>query len=232
MSAVPSAIGDSRVARLYKSSVGKKAVMAVTGFILVGFVIGHMLGNLQFFLPDGREALRTYAENLRALGGLLWLIRFVLLAAVVLHIVSAFQLWQMNRAARPERYQKLAPVESTYASRTMMISGPLLAAFVVYHLLHLTTGTVHPSFNHELDVYANLVTGFRQPAVAAAYLVAMAMLCLHLYHGIWSMFQSLGLSHPKYTPRIKTAAAAIAIALLTGFSSIPVAVLAGWHEPL
>jgi succinate dehydrogenase / fumarate reductase cytochrome b subunit len=229
MSAVPSAIGDSRVARLYKSSVGKKAVMAVTGFILVGFVIGHMLGNLQFFLPDGREALRAYAENLRALGGLLWLIRFVLLAAVVLHIVSAFQ---MNRAARPERYQKLAPVESTYASRTMMISGPLLAAFVVYHLLHLTTGTVHPSFNHELDVYANLVTGFRQPAVAAAYLVAMAMLCLHLYHGIWSMFQSLGLSHPKYTPRIKAAAAAIAIALLTGFSSIPVAVLAGWHEPL
>jgi succinate dehydrogenase / fumarate reductase, cytochrome b subunit len=227
MSAVPSAIGNSRVARLYQSTVGKKAIMAATGLILFGFVIGHMAGNLQFFLPNAREALRQYAENLRALGPVLWVVRFVLLAAVVLHITSAFQLWQLNREARPQRYRKLTPANSTYASRTMIWSGPILAAFIVYHLLHLTTGTVHPQFNEDFDVYANLITGFSNPAVALFYLIAMGLLCLHLYHGAWSMFQSLGLSHPKYTPGIKKAAAVISILLLIGFSSVPLAVLLG-----
>ena len=228
MSAAATAIGDSRIARLYRSTVGKKAIMAVTGVVLFGFVLGHMAGNLQFFL--GPEVLNQYGHKLRELGPLLWVVRLVLLGTVALHITAALQLWLMNRAARPERYAKLTATTSTYASRTMVYSGPVLLAFVIYHLMHLTIGNAHPDFNHDLNVYANVVRGFQQPLVALFYLVAMSLLCLHLYHGVWSMFQSLGLSHPKYTPKIKRFAAAVSLLLLAGFSSVPLAVLAGFHQ--
>ena len=112
----------------------------------------------------------------------------------------------------------------------MVYSGPVLLAFVIYHLMHLTIGNAHPDFNHDLNVYANVVRGFQQPLVALFYLVAMSLLCLHLYHGVWSMFQSLGLSHPKYTPKIKRFAAAVSLLLLADFSSVPLAVLAGFHQ--
>ena len=228
MSAAATTIVDSRIARLYRSTVGKKAIMAVTGLVLVGFVFGHMAGNLQFFL--GPEVLNQYGRKLRELGPLLWVVRLALFGTVSLHITAAFQLWMLNRAARPERYASLTATTSTYASRTMVYSGPILLAFVIYHLMHLTIGNAHPAFDHELNVYANVVRGFQQPLVAGFYLVAMALLCLHLYHGIWSMFQSLGLSHPKYTPKIKRLAAAVSLLLLAGFSSVPLAVLAWFHQ--
>ncbi len=216
----------ARAGRFYQATVGKKIVMAATGVILFGFVVAHMAGNLQIFL--GPEKLNDYARSLRAMPALLWLARLTLAAAVALHMVAAVQLWAWNRAARPRGYARLTAVESSYASRTMLWSGPILAAFVVYHLMHFTFGNAHPDFNHELDVYHNVVTGFRQPPVAIAYMIAMAMLGLHLHHGAWSMFQSLGVGHPRFTPLLKRFASVSAVVLVAGNISIPLAVLAGW----
>ncbi len=154
--------------------------------------------------------------------------RGVLLVSVLVHIVAGVQLWLANRAARPVGYLKRAWVEASFASRTMIISGPLLGAFVLYHLLHLTWGTVHPQFNHELDVYANVVRGFRQVPASIAYIAAMVFLGFHLSHGIWSMFQSVGWNHPRYMPLIQKAAVVAAVLIVAGNISIPVAVLAGW----
>jgi succinate dehydrogenase / fumarate reductase cytochrome b subunit len=210
----------------YRTTVGKKAVMAITGLVLFGFLIGHMAGNLQFFL--GREALNSYAEKLHHLGPLLWVVRLVLLASVAAHIVAAVQLWALQKAARPVAYTKYAPQGSTYASRTMYWSGPIIALFVVYHLLHFTTGTVHPGFE-PLNAYDNVVIGFKQPLVSLFYVAAMILLGTHLYHGVWSMFQSLGLAHPRYTPKLKAFAKIFTFLLVLGFIAVPVAVLAGYH---
>lgn len=204
--------------------IGKKVVMAVSGLALFGFVIGHMLGNLQVFL--GPEVLNAYGEMLRANPLLLWGTRSVVLVAVLLHIWSAVQLTASKRAARPVAYKKWTAKDSSYASRTMMWSGPLLAAYIVYHLLHLTLGSVHPDFQPG-NVYRNLVIGLANPVVALAYIVAMLMLGLHLRHGIWSMFQSIGFSHPKHTPRLKVLASVVATAIVVGYVSIPVAILTG-----
>lgn len=219
----------ARAARLYEAPVGKKAVMAVTGVVLFGFVLGHMAGNLQVFLPagsDGRHPLDVYGETLHNNAPLLWGTRLTLLAAVIGHIVSAIQLARLRDAARPSRYVKHTPIQSTYASRTMYWSGPILALFLIYHLLHFTTGQAHPSFQY-LHVYDNVVKGFSVWYVSVFYIVAMAMLCLHLYHGVWSMFQSLGFSHPRYTPRLKLAAKAFATIVAVGNISIPLSVLLG-----
>lgn len=210
----------------YRTTVGKKAVMAVTGVILFGFLIGHMAGNLQFFL--GRDALNGYAEKLHHLGALLWAVRLTLLAALVAHIVAAVQLAVLQKAARPVKYQRYDPQGSTYASRTMYWSGPIIAFFVVYHLLHLTTGTVHPGFE-PLNAYDNVVIGFKQPVVTLFYVIAMVLLGMHLYHGIWSMFQSLGFAHPRYTPKLKAFAKIFTVVLVLGFIAVPLAVLAGVH---
>jgi succinate dehydrogenase / fumarate reductase cytochrome b subunit len=210
----------------YRTTIGKKVVMAVTGIILFGFLIGHMAGNLQFFL--GRDVINQYAEDLRKLGGLLWAVRLALLVAVVLHIVAAIQLAAVKRTARPVNYVKKDNVGSSYASRTMYWSGPILALFVVYHLLHMTWGTVHPDFEH-LNAYDNLVIGFSQPVIALVYIVAMILLGMHLHHGLWSMFQTLGASHPRYTPKIKTFAKLFTIVLVLGFIAVPIAILAGYH---
>lgn len=210
----------------YRTTIGKKVVMAVTGLILFGFLIGHMAGNLQFFL--GREALNSYAEHLHELAGLLWMTRIVLLLSVFLHILAAIQLVNLQRAARPVSYYKRKPVGSTYASRTMYWSGPIIGFFVIYHLLHLTTGTVHPDY-HRLQAYENVVIGFSVWYVTLFYAIAMVLLCMHLYHGVWSMFQSMGLAHPRYTPKIKAFAKVFSILLLIGFLSVPIAVLLGYH---
>jgi len=214
----------NRAFRFYQATIGKKAVMAVTGVVLLGFVIGHLAGNLQVFL--GRESLDAYGAFLHhSTHGLIWVFRGVLLASVIAHIVASIQLTKTKMDARPVRYVKTAYSHSTYASRTMMWSGPIIAAFIVFHLMDLTWGNVNPSFQ-EGHVYENLVASFSRWPVSLAYIVAVTLLCLHLYHGIYSMFQSLGASHPKYTPALKRVAKAAAFLLWAGYVSIPVAVLA------
>jgi succinate dehydrogenase cytochrome b subunit len=213
----------TRVVRFYESTIGKKAIMAVTGLILFGFLIAHMLGNLQIFV--GREVMDHYAETLHGNPPLLWTARVILLISAVLHIWASIQLSMIKNEARPVGYYKRANVRSSWASRSMMFSGPIIAIFVIFHLLHLTTGTIHPHFV-ELHAYENLVSGFLVIPFALAYIVAMIFIGFHLSHGIWSMFQSVGLSHPRYTPAIKKFAAIFSWILIAGFISVPVAVLA------
>lgn len=214
----------AREASFLDSTLGKKIVMAVTGAILFGFVIGHMLGNLQVFL--GPEKLNAYAEFLQKNQGPLWAARIGLLIAVMLHIVTSFQLAHLKSQARPVAYIKKENIVSSYASRTMIVSGPIVLAFLIYHLLHFTFGAVHPDFRKG-DVYHNVVAGFQQPAAAAFYIVAMVLLANHLYHGVWSMFQTLGAAHPRYTPMLKKFAVASALLIGAGNISMPVAVLLG-----
>jgi succinate dehydrogenase / fumarate reductase, cytochrome b subunit len=217
--------------RFWQTTVGKKAVMAVTGVILFGFVVGHLLGNLQIYQPP--EKINHYSATIKSLPALVWGARLILLAAVMLHIWSSFQLWLLQREARPIGYLKKTNLASTYASRTMMWSGPIILVFIIFHLLHFTFGTVHPGgpFD-EHNVYNNVVTGFQVWPVSAFYIIAMIMLCYHLYHGLWSMFQSLGISHPVYTPWLKLFAKIFAILIAAGNISIPVAVLAGFIKPV
>ena len=213
-----------RVARFYESTIGKKAVMALTGLVLFGFLIAHMLGNLQIFL--GPAVMNHYAETLHGNPALLWTVRTILLISVVLHIWSSVQLSLLKKEARPIAYVKYKPVQSSWASRTMMLSGPIIAAFVVFHLLHLTTGTIHPQFV-PLHAYENLVNGFVVVPFALVYVAVMIFIGFHLSHGAWSMFQSVGFSHPRYTPVVRRSAAFVAWILIAGFISVPVAVLAG-----
>src|SRR5581483_9097723 len=213
-------------------AAGKKVVMAVTGVILFGYVLAHMLGNLQVF--EGPDALNSYAHFLHSHEGALWVARSVLLLAVVLHIVASIQLWALNNKARPVAYVRKADVPTAYAARTMKWSGPIIAAFVIFHVLHLTTGDVIPlqaAPADSPDAYDNVIMGFQHWWIAAFYIVAVILLCMHLYHGLWSMFQSLGISHPRYTPRIKRAAAAFAIAIAIGYLSIPIASMAQLIKP-
>src|SRR5262245_5768437 len=201
--------------------------MAVTGLVLFGFVVGHMLGNLQVYL--GPEAMNAYAVTLRELlhGAGLWVARAVLLLAVVLHIWAAVSLSLESRNARPQGYRVETHRASTYASRTMIWSGPLLALFIAYHLAHLTFGSVHPEFV-EGDVYHNFVSGFTSWPVSLLYIAAMLALGLPLYHGVWSQLQTLGLSHPRWNPLRKALAVGATLLVVLGNISFPVAVLAGW----
>jgi succinate dehydrogenase cytochrome b subunit len=219
-----------RVTGFYESVVGKKIVMAVTGVILFGFVLVHMLANLQVFLPvnaNGVPPLDAYAEHLRALPPLLWGSRVVLLAAVILHILAAWQLTILNKfRARKTGYVKYEPIASNYASRTMIWSGPIIFFYVIYHLLDFTFGEVNPNFEPG-HVYHNVVASFQHPAVAVFYIVANVALAFHLYHGVWSMCQTVGIAHPRYTPFIKAASAVFAIVIGVGFCSVPLAVMAG-----
>jgi succinate dehydrogenase / fumarate reductase cytochrome b subunit len=207
-----------------RSSIGKKVVMALSGVVLFGFVVGHMLGNLQVYL--GPTALNGYAESLRKVPALLWAARASLLVAAALHVWAAASLTAMNRRARPVGYREKGHRESTYASRTMRWTGVFLLAFIVYHLLHFTWGTVHPSFVPG-DVYHNVVAGFRVGAVSAFYVAAMLALGLHLYHGVWSMLHTLGFSHPRYDRLRYGAAAAITALVVIANISFPLAVMAG-----
>ncbi len=217
--------------QFWQTTVGKKAIMAVTGFILFGFVCGHLLGNLQIFEPP--EKLNHYAALLKSLPALLWGARITLFISVVLHIWSSFQLWLLQREARPISYVKKANLNSTYASRTMLWSGPIIAAFVIFHLLQFTFGTVHPGAPFdEHNVYNNVVLGFQVWPVSLFYIIAMIMLCYHLYHVLWSMFQTLGFSHPVYTPWLRLLAKVVAILIAVGYISIPVAILAGFIKPV
>ena len=208
----------------WRTTLGKKAVMAVTGLILFGFLIAHMIGNLQVFL--GKTVMNHYAQTLHGNPPLLWTARIVLLVSVLLHIWAWFQLAAIKREARPVSYAKRANVQASFGSRTMSLSGPVIAAFVIIHLLHFTTGTLHPARFVELHAYENVVTGFTLP-FALLYIVVMILVGTHLSHGIWSMFQSLGFSHPRYTPAIKKFAAVFSWLLIAGFIAVPISVLAG-----
>ena len=214
----------TRALTFYRTSLGKKVVMAITGLILFGFVVGHVLGNLQVFV--GADQMNAYAALLRANAGLLWGVRLMLLIAVALHIVASVQLTRMSQRSRPEGYHYKDVIQADYASRTMRWSGPIIAVFVVYHLLHFTAGTVHPNFDVH-NVYGNVVLGFRVWPVSAFYILAMVGLGFHLWHGIWSMFQTLGLNNRKSTTIIHKLAAIATLAIIVGFISIPLAVLAG-----
>jgi succinate dehydrogenase / fumarate reductase, cytochrome b subunit len=209
------------------STIGKKIVMAGSGAILAAFVIAHMLGNLQLYL--GADALNAYSVFLHEVlhGAGLWIARAVLLAALGLHVWAAASLTAADRAARPVRYREFEPRESTYASRTMRWSGVLLFAFVVYHLLDLTFGTVNPSFQSG-NVFHNVVASFRVVPVALLYVVAMLLLWLHLRHGMWSMLRTLGLGHPRYERMGQRFAAVFATVVVAGNVSFPLAVLFGF----
>jgi len=219
-------IGD-----FWKSALGKKAVMAVTGIILFGFVLVHMLGNLKLYL--GPEALNHYAEWLREMGSplfphesALWIFRLVLLAAVAGHMWSAWRVTRESWAARPSKYERAERVQLDYASRTMRWGGVIIALFVVYHILHFTTGTLHSDFVPG-DVYHNVVAGFSIWWVALIYIVANLLLGLHLYHGLWSMFQSLGWNHRRFNAWRRYFAVTFAVVVTAGNVSFPVAVLTG-----
>src|SRR5258706_15755330 len=220
---------------LWNTMVGKKVVMAVTGIVLVGFVIAHMVGNLKIFL--GAEAIDAYAAFLRTMGEplfpysvLLWVVRIVLLMCVALHITAAVQLTRMNWAARPHGYDTKRSIATTYAARTMRWSAVILVLFVVYHLLHLTAGAVgfQPGEFRDLAVYRNVVAGFSVWYVSLFYIVAMACLCLHLDHGVWSLLQTLGWNNARTTSALHVLSRVVALAVFLGFISVPVAVLAGW----
>jgi succinate dehydrogenase / fumarate reductase cytochrome b subunit len=222
-----------RAAGFYAAPIGKKAVMAITGVMLVGYVVAHMLGNLQIYSANPAQ-INAYAAFLHnpANAPLLWGARTVLLAAVILHILAAVQLWLQNRAARPVAYVKKDDVPASYAARTMIWSGPIVGAFVIFHVLHLTVGAVLPLRDVggnpiTPDVHYNVIAGFQNYAVSGFYIFAMILLCMHLYHGMWSMFQSLGISHPRYTGKLKRGAAILAILIAIGNCSIPIAVMTG-----
>lgn len=220
-----------RAARFYAAPIGKKAIMAVTGVILVGYVVAHLLGNLQIYSSNPMQ-INNYAAFLHNPSNALalWVARSVLLLAVILHITASVQLFNLNRAARPVSYYKKDDVPSNYAARTMIWSGPIIALFVIFHILHLTVGAVLPTREIALnqpDVRYNVISGFQNFAVSGFYIFAMILLCMHLYHGMWSMFQSLGISHPRYTRKLKKFAAILAILIAIGNCSIPIAVMTG-----
>lgn len=215
----------------YRTSIGKKAIMAVTGIIGVGFVLGHMVGNLQVFI--GPEALNKYAAFLRSTGELLWVARFILLAALIVHIIAAVQLTVENRKARPQHYAFRKTIQASFASRTLRWGGLVLLFFIVYHILHFTVGIAPggpANFNRE-NVYNNVVYGFQNVAVSLFYIAAMIALTMHIYHGAWSMFQSLGLNNARWSRVLRRVATGIAVALCAGNIAIPVAVLVGLLKP-
>ncbi|MBA3258670.1 MAG: succinate dehydrogenase cytochrome b subunit [Gemmatimonadales bacterium] len=210
---------------LWDSSIGKKVVMAVTGLVLVAYLVTHVVANLLVFEGPGR--INSYAALLHGTGGALWGARLVLIVAVALHVVAAVQLARRQQAARPVGYAAgRAPQASTFASRTIRWGGALILVFLVYHILHFTTGTLHPSFV-ELNPHHNVATGFRNPLVALFYVVAMAAVGLHLYHGVWSSGRSLGLSPPSPQPLQRRLALLLALFVWLGFTAIVVGALAG-----
>jgi succinate dehydrogenase / fumarate reductase cytochrome b subunit len=216
----------SYTARFFASTNGKKAIMALTGAVLFVFVIGHMLGNLQIY--EGPEKINAYGRFLRSVPELLWGVRIALLVAVILHIWACIGLAARKLDSRPVGYNKKQSVASSYASRTMYWSGPILLAFIIFHLLQFTAGVVHPGADfQEGEVYHNMVAGFSVWYVSAWYIFSMLLLGLHIRHGAWSMFQSLGFNHPRHTPILKKGAAIFATVIVLGFISIPISVLLG-----
>ena len=219
------------------STIGSKFLVAITGMMLVGFLCGHLAGNLLIF--KGQDAINAYAKGLKDLGGLLWVARIGLLVAFVMHVTVAVRLQLRNRSARPERYQYPGTVQASTASLTMLYSGLLILAFVFYHLAHYTFGGVHNADDgrnllelHDSlgrhDVHRMVIIGFSKWWVSLSYVIAQLVLWFHLSHGISSIFQTLGLNAPKYWPIIRGAGLLLATIIVVGNISIPLAVLLGW----
>ena len=210
-----------RALTLQQTTIGKKVIMALSGAIIVAFAVVHFLGNLNLYL--GPEAMDGYAEKLQSVPPLVCGTRLVLLFAFGAHISSALSLWVRNRQARGSRYQKRKDLATDYAARTMYWSGPILFLFVVYHLLHFTILPVHPG-----DVYRNVIEGFQNPLIAGVYIAGNVALGFHIFHGIYSAFQTLGANHPRYNTYRRDAAIAISAAITVGNLSFPISVLAGF----
>ena len=248
----------NRFIAYYRTSIGKKVVMAVTGLIMAAYVLAHMAGNLQLYFSSNCEPLRVAEAPLAAAGAesqaesgppvfprecrinqyaaflhssnmkpVLWTARAVLLGSIFLHSLAATQLTLYNWGSRPVRYRKRRYREADYAARTMIFSGPLIAAFVVYHLLHLTAGTVHSGMFRELDPFHNLIAGFSVWWIAAIYMIAVVVLGLHFFHGLWSWFQTLGWNRPGHEKWRRAVALAYAAVVIVGDLSFPILVLAG-----
>ena len=220
-----------RLTALYRSSIGKKILMAVTGAFLFVFVVLHLAGNLKIF--QGAEKFNAYAEFLREVGApvfghnqVLWIFRFSLLFAVVIHVTAAVQLARMSLTARPVRYRRPYREPTTYASLTMRWGGVVILGFVIYHLMHFTFGTAHPDFVPD-SAYHNVVIGFQSAAVVSVYVGTMLVLGLHLFHGLWSAFQTLGVNHPKFNHLRRVFAASVALAITLGNIAIPISVITG-----
>jgi succinate dehydrogenase / fumarate reductase cytochrome b subunit len=221
------------VLNLYRTSIGKKVIMAVTGLIGIGYVIMHMYGNLKAF--EGAEYFNAYAEGLRELGApifgyshLLWIARLVLLVAVVLHVWAAWSLYRESEKARSTKYVKHVKLQANPAALYIRVGGVMLLLFIILHLMHLTWGVpgVHPDFESG-DVYHNLVVGFQSFLPTTFYLAAMVALGFHLYHGTWSLFQTLGLNNHTYTRPLRVLSLILAIVVSGGFALIPLAVMLG-----
>lgn len=220
----------------YQSSVGKKIIVAITGIILILFVIGHLLGNLQIFI--GPDWINGYSQHLHDLGPLLWLIRVFLLITVVLHIYFTILLAIENRRARPEAYADRRYVKATFASRHMVMSGLIVLAFIIYHLAHFTVRVTDRRFGllkadplGRYDVYSMMVYGFQNYFVSGFYGLGLFLLALHLSHGSSSFFQSLGFNDKKLTSRLALGGRVFAWLLFAGYTSIPVAILLGLIKP-
>ena len=226
---------ESRIVAFWRTMIGKKVAMAVTGAVFALFVLAHILGNLKVFA--GPEEINAYARFLREVGSpalgygqLLWVVRIVLFACVVIHITAAVQLTRMSHAARPIKYAVKRDLETTLATRTMRWGGALLVIFVVFHLLHLSQGALgfRAGEFRSLMVYQNVLAAFSVWPVTVFYSVAMAALCLHLSHGIWSLLQTLGFSTVRNASALKLFSRAVAVVVFLGFISVPVAVMTGW----
>ena len=225
-----------KVVRFYRSTIGKKFVVAITGLLLIAFVVGHVVGNLKVFLGYDASGvhhldmyghfLRTFLEEAFGPSGFLWLVRIGLIATVALHIGTVLQLRMLNAKAKPQGYRGEATPSSSLAARTMMVGGIILLAFIVFHILHLTTGDLHPHFV-EGKVYANVYHAFQVPWVTGFYVIAMVFLGFHLYHGIWSLCQTLGVDNPDLNLTIRTIAKVGSVLVVAGFISVPLAVAFG-----
>ncbi len=215
----------------YKSSLGKKFIMAVTGLIMVLFVAVHMLGNFSLFY--GADGINAYAAQLRAFGPGLWIFRLVMLTAFLVHIWMGVSLYFENKSARPVEYMRKVNERTSFSARTMIWTGVLLGAFVVYHILHFTTHNVHTQFSPGLDaagrtdVFTMVVSSFQLSAIAAIYIAAMVVLLLHLAHGIQSFFQSLGLNNDATLPQFERGGRVVAFVLMLGFILVPITIVVG-----
>jgi succinate dehydrogenase / fumarate reductase cytochrome b subunit len=225
----------SNFVRCCQSSIGKKWIVALTGLVLVAYVLGHLVGNLQIFLPDRGAHINAYGTFLHSLGPLLWVIRAFLLACFIIHIVTTIQLAIENKRARPQGYQNPHYRKSSFAGRSMVMSGLIVFCFVVFHILHFTADVVNPSFanmketlpngTERHDIYRMVVTGFHNPAASCFYILGMILLCLHLSHGFGSLVQTLGLNSSKLAPWLVNGGRLLALIICIGYISIPIAVM-------
>jgi succinate dehydrogenase / fumarate reductase cytochrome b subunit len=219
---------DGYLCRFTRSTIGLKFIMAVTGVIMFGYLIGHVTGNWLVFA--GREKINAYSAFLHHSPMILWGTRVILLISVLLHLWATARFLELRKQARPVAYGLKGSHGTTWAARTMFWSGPIILLFIIYHILHLTTGTVHPSFHvnpetHQVDVYQNLVDGFKKPMAAGIYIVGMLAIGLHLSHGLWSMLQTIGVNRPNWECALRTFAVVVGFALCAGFIAVPAAVL-------